>query len=340
MAADDMVEIDNGGYMICGTGFSGFALPQAHVMMIGEDFDIAWGTQYTGSLEEASGLRGVCRMSENEYVVAGYSDRIGVITGLLSGIDTLGNIIWSTETYFGIEEDIILSCVERFDENTVICGGVSGYFGYSKHATIWKINTSGASEWVFIGPGGSGIAEFYDIHLTEAGNIAACGIYDTTYAWHETVGIFMLLDPDGEVLRGKLCLDTVNAYFTGMAELDDAYYLTGPHNVDLAQNVLLQKNYFYDPDTLCGLENIYSGILNDFPDTYLNYEPLPSHGITQKSYFVRTGHGANVSEICSHDDIYGVSIDERSTISEVLIYPNPFVNAFQIDNPQEVIRVQ
>ncbi|MDG1912973.1 MAG: hypothetical protein P8I55_00075 [Crocinitomix sp.] len=34
MAADDMVLMDNGGFMICGTGFTGFALPQAHVMLL------------------------------------------------------------------------------------------------------------------------------------------------------------------------------------------------------------------------------------------------------------------------------------------------------------------
>jgi len=112
MAADDMVLMDNGGFMICGTGFTGFALPQAHVMMIGADFEIEWATQYTGSAEQGCGLRGICKMSENEYAVAGYTYGIGIVSGLLSTFDTLGNITWASELYLGIEIDNIFSSVE------------------------------------------------------------------------------------------------------------------------------------------------------------------------------------------------------------------------------------
>ncbi len=78
------------------------------------------------------------------------------------------------------------------------------------------------NEWVYKGPGGTGILEYYDIHINDDGNIAACGIYDTTYWTDQTVGLFTLLDPSGEVLRNKLWHDTVNSYFTGLTEMDDA----------------------------------------------------------------------------------------------------------------------
>ena len=342
MAAQDMVEMDNGGYMISGYGFSGFALSQAHVMMIDEDFDIQWSTQYSGSQEEASGLRGICRMSENEYVVVGYSYGFSFTTGLLSGIDTLGNILWATELFNGEDRDIIFDCVERFDENTVICAGVSGYFSYARYATVWKINTSGSSEWVYTGPGGSGRCEYYDIALNEDGNIAVCGIYDTTATWVEPVGLFTLFNPDGEVLRNKLCHEATDAHYTGMTQLDDAYYLTGPYGPPGPdQEALFSKNHFYDPDTLCGLENIDLGATDNSEQMYLNYEPeFPIHGTTQKSYFVRTGHSANVSEICAHDEVYGVGLDELAATNEANIYPNPFIESFRIESSQVVIHVQ
>ena len=51
-------------------------------------------------------------MSENEYAVAGYTYGIGIVSGLLSTFDTLGNITWASELYLGIEIDNIFSSVE------------------------------------------------------------------------------------------------------------------------------------------------------------------------------------------------------------------------------------
>lgn len=193
--------------------------------------------------------------------------------------------------------------------------------------------------WVYKGPGGTGISEYYDIHINDDGNIAACGIYDTTYWTDQTVGLFTLLDPSGEVLRNKLWHDTVNSYFTGLTEMDDAYYVTGPRGSSLETDALFLKNHFYQPDTLCGLENIYLGTTNALGDTYFSYEPpFPLHGITQASYVARTGRGAHVTEICSRDVTYGLGITEGVYQNAGIIYPNPFINTFQIDIPEEVVR--
>tara|TARA_B110000037_G_scaffold58902_1_gene71956 strand:- start:96614 stop:97036 length:423 start_codon:yes stop_codon:yes gene_type:complete len=91
---------------------------------------------------------------------------------------------------------------------------------------------------------------------------------------------------------------------------------------------------------LCGLENIYLGITNALGDTFFSYEPpFPLHGITQASYVARTGRGAYVTEICSHDVTYGLGITEGVYQNVGIIYPNPFINTFQIDIPEEVVRI-
>ncbi|MFT5820168.1 MAG: hypothetical protein ACI8ZM_001402 [Crocinitomix sp.] len=342
MAADDMVEMDNGSYMICGTGFSGFAQPQAQVMMVDQNFDIQWSTQYTGSEVEDSGLDGICKVNENEYVVVGYVRGHDIYTGLLSGIDTLGNITWATELFNGIDEDILFTCVERYDENSVICAGVTGFFGYSKAPSIWKFNTSGERQWQYTNPASSGILEYRDVLLNEDGNIAACGRYDTTYWTDETVGLFTLLNADGEMLKSKLLHDTANVYFSAMTQLNGAYYLTGPHGTGgINNNVLLVRNNFFNTDSLCGLVNDYEGVSFGGTETFANYEPeFPLHAASQTPYNVRIGRGANVSEICSHFENFDVGIEESTANSEELIYPNPFMQSFNIESKQHITHVQ
>jgi len=326
----DLIETSSGRLMAVGTGFYSFAGPRAQVAMFDKNLNMLWTIQYSSFSEEEGGLRGLCEMSPNEFVLGGFVNSSGISNAMVSSCDSLGNINWSRELQSGISYHGFVQKLTKYDDSTFIAVGRTIVPSQYSNAAAWKLKLDGWEDWMLNGVGAyqNGQTQFNDVVVTSEMNIVMVGVYDTTSSWTGSEGLFYELDASGNVLKSNLMKEPVPMAFNGVVEDENTFFIVGEHGASGNYDAAFLRNKFILNDSLCGITVHNEGGVTSLNFAYGGYIPTTNSSVGDQAYDFDQAFGVNLETHCEHDSDLATSKYQSS----INYYPNPSSGLITIED--------
>ena len=319
---NNVQQTTDGGFILTASStVAGGTNYSAYLIKTDANGDTLWTRWYGGALEDDGNY--VQKTQDGGYIITGTTLSFGA-----GGVDiyvvktnATGDTLW-TRTYGGPQGDYGFS-VRQLDNGEYIITGVTSSFGAGSYDSyLMKLDVNGNVLWTKV-YGGTDWDSGFSIEQTSDNGFIILG---QSFSFGTNSDIYLIkTDANGDTLWTRSFGGSEYEYQSCIVQTSDQGYLISANEESFGSG---RNIYFIKTDSLG-----YSGCNDAGTGTIVTTVVMPSSatatvvgsGGSYSSAASLTGSGIPVTTLCTT-----VDINESSGKNNLVVYPNPFENTFNL----------